>query len=319
MPAQNGWSLVRRFARNSGVRQAGAPVEATHPPAPTGESPLQEIPVDEITPNPYQPRISAEADPDLPELANSLRLHGVLQPILVTRGSDGYVLVAGERRWRAAKLAGLRTVPALVGAFSAEQLAEHALIENLQRRNLNCLEEAEAYRRLLDEFHLTQLELALRLGKTQPSIANRLRLLRLPARVRESISRGIISEGHAKALLMLGTAEGQERAHDEIVRRALSVRQAEELVRRLVDAGGRSRQPTERRVLRVFKDARLFRNSLLSLVSDMRRGGAAVQIEEDVGEDYYEVRLRLEPDRRKAEKRASRATERKGEQPWGES
>ncbi|HHW15056.1 MAG TPA: ParB/RepB/Spo0J family partition protein [Firmicutes bacterium] len=332
MPAQSGWSLVKRFARNVGS-QNDPRAEEARSPRPADEPSLQEIPVDQIVPNPYQPRTFAEPDPDLADLAGSVRLHGVLQPILVARQDERYVLVAGERRWRAAKLAGLRTVPALVGVFSQRELAEYALIENLQRRNLNCLEEAEAYHRLLEEFHLTQLELATRLGKSQPFIANRLRLLRLPRRVRESISREMISEGHARLLLMLESPEEQERVHDEIVRRSLSVRQTEELVRRAVEqVRPEARRP--QRVLRIFKDARLFRNSLLSLVSDMKRGGAAIQLEEDVGEDYYEVRLRLEPARRKGEKTGDQRSasapgnrrrtdkapaERKGEQPWAES
>ncbi len=295
MPVQRGWF----FGRNgSGRDRADQPGEVSGPSA--SGAVLCHLPVDSIAPNPYQPRrLFAEDDPALAELAGSIRSHGVLQPILVARRGDAYVLVAGERRWRAAQLAGLGTVPALVGEFGPREMAEKALIENLQRRDLTCLEEAEAYRRMLDEFGLTQEELAACVGRSQPSIANKLRLLRLPEKIRLSISREMIAEGHARALLMLDSAELQERAHEEIVRRALSVREAEELVRGMAGGSGtRGRRPAKRQVVRVFKDARLFRNSLLSLVSQMRQGGAAVELEEAATPDCYEVHLKV---RRKAQ------------------
>ncbi|MDI6871657.1 MAG: ParB/RepB/Spo0J family partition protein [Bacillota bacterium] len=312
MPARQGWFFGRKRPTSG---RAERPPDA--PALPEGAT-LQQIPIDRVSTNPYQPRNFAEGDPALAELAESIRCHGLLQPILVSRQGDGYVLVAGERRWRAAALAGLTTVPALVGEFGPREMAENALLENLQRRDLTCLEEAEAYRRLLEEFGLTQEELAARLGRSQPAVANKLRLLRLPEKIRESISREIISEGHARALLMLESAQLQEVAHAEIVRRSLSVRQAEELVRGMAGGKGVSRRrKTRRQVVRVFKDARLFRNSLLALVSQMRQGGAAVEIEEAVTADYYEVHLRLQ--RKPERQKGGAAGAEEGERQWARS
>jgi ParB family chromosome partitioning protein len=296
MPVQRGWIFSRR---GSGPDRADQPGEGTGPSG--GGAVLCHLSADAIEPNPYQPRhLSSEDEAALAELAASIRTHGLLQPVLVARRGNGYVLVAGERRWKAARLAGLATVPALVGEFGPRELAEKALIENLQRQDLSCLEEAAAYRRLLDEFRLTQEELAASVGRSQPSIANKLRLLRLPEGIRASISREILTEGHARALLMLDSAELQERAHAEIIQRRLSVRETEDLVRGLVD-GSRSRKvrrAKRQQVVKVFKDARLFRNSLLALVAQMRQGGAAVELEEAASPDCYEVHLKV---RRKAE------------------
>lgn len=294
MPVQRGWLFNLKMSRDdSATRGAEVPVGADQGRQSEGAT-LEYIPLDRVSPNPFQPRHLADDDPALQELAASIRRHGLLQPILVTRTGDSYALVAGERRWRAAALAGLSAVPALVGEFSRQEMAENALIENLQRRDLNCLEEAEAYQRLINEFGLTQEALAERLGCSQPSVANKLRLLRLPEGIRQSISREMISEGHARALLALDSAELQNLAHDEVVRRSLSVRETEELVRGMAEGGRRGRRRPRRQVVRVFKDARLFRNSLLALVAQMRRGGAAIEVEERSGPGFYEARVRLE-------------------------
>lgn len=315
VPSERRWLFGIRSPRSgvtsgAGTSEPGMGIPAEAPP---GGATLLEIPLHRLSPNPYQPRTATEPDPALVELSDSIKAHGLLQPILVTRREDGYTLVAGERRWRAAALAGLTSVPALVGEFSAQEMAESALVENLQRRNLNCLEEAEAYRRLADEFGLTQEALAARVGRSQPAVANKLRLLRLPDRVRQSISREIISEGHARALLMLDSVELQELALEEIVRRTLSVRETEELVRGMAGkTDGRRRKRVKQQVVRVFKDARLFRNSLLALVSQMKRGGAEVQVEETAGSDFYEVHLRVG---RRPEKEAAPLTGAGGGQP----
>lgn len=302
---QSPGSAAPREAPRSGERGVQAPANR-----------LQEVPVDRILPNPYQPRTISPEDPDLAELAESIRLHGLLQPLLLTRDGDWFVLVAGERRWRAAVKAGLTFVPALVEEYTPRELAEKALIENLQRRDLGCLEEAEAYRRLLEEFGLTQSELGQRVGLSQPAVANKLRLLRLPERVREGISREIISEGHARAFLALATPQLQEKAYDEVVHRCLSVRQTEELVRDMTEAapGKREKARPRRQVVRVFTDARLFRNSLLSLVGEMKRSGVEVELAETAEADYYEVHLRI----KKGQGRTGTATRRPAE-PGAES
>jgi ParB-like partition proteins len=183
-----------------------------------------------LVPGRFQPRrdFSAEA---LQELALSIKEQGIVQPIVVVASGDKFEIVAGERRWRAAAKAGLTRVPVIVREMrSDKEMLEIALVENLQREDLNPLEAAAAYARLKEEFHLTQEDVARRVGKDRATVANALRLLKLPASVREKIREGSLSAGHAKALAALVSADDQERLADEILRRALSVRQTEKRV-----------------------------------------------------------------------------------------
>jgi ParB family chromosome partitioning protein len=190
----------------------------------------QDVPLDRIVPNRFQPRQQFETD-ELAQLAESIKRNGVLQPILVRRKADGlFELIAGERRYRAAKLAGLKSIPAVVRNTSDEQAMELALVENLQREDLNPMEEARAYQRLTTEFGLTQEALAQKVGKDRSSVANSLRLLNLPNEIKELIGSLKISVGHAKVLLGLGRPELQLKVAKQIVERQLSVRQAEQLV-----------------------------------------------------------------------------------------
>jgi ParB family chromosome partitioning protein len=195
--------------------------------------------VETIGPNPRQPRDSIQADA-LEELAESIRTHGLIQPLVLTQApadsSVRYYLVAGERRWRAARIAGLETVPAIIKEVSPQGMLELALVENLQRADLNPLEEAAAYQALVEEFGLTQEVVAARVGKSRVAVTNALRLLRLPAKVKEAIMSGDIREGHGRALLGLPSDDLMEQALDTVVERSLSVRQTEELVRRLIQA-----------------------------------------------------------------------------------
>ncbi len=192
------------------------------------------LPVDAIRPNPRQPRshFSPEA---LEELAASIREHGIIQPLVVAQAPDGegYILIAGERRLQAAKKAGLTRVPALVREASEQQLLELALIENIQRADLNPLETAEAYRQLHEEFGLSHEEIARRVGKSRVAVSNTLRLLKLPPAVQKALLEGRISEGHARALLGLASAKAQQAALQTVESKRLTVRQTEELVRRL--------------------------------------------------------------------------------------
>lgn len=193
---------------------------------------LSEIPIEEIRPNPHQPRQRMDPD-DIEELAGSIREHGVIQPIVVTRSADGgYVLIAGERRWTAARCAGLTRIAAVVKDASPRDMLELALVENIQRADLNPLEEGAAYQHLIDEFGLTQEEVARRVGRSRPSIANSVRLLGLPEVIRTALAQGEVSEGHARALLGLGSAEEIVAVYAEVLARGLNVRQTEELVRR---------------------------------------------------------------------------------------
>ena len=210
-------------------RGLGALIPQTNP---TGATAV-EIPISRIRGNPYQPRQHVEQQ-SLESLASSIATHGVLQPVIVTEVLDGYQLVAGERRVRAAQMAGLDHVPAIVRQMIERDQLAVALVENVQRADLNAMEEAHAYRQLADDFALTQEEIATRVGKARSTIANTLRLLDLDLAVQDALAEGGISEGHARALV--GSAVGTQRQMVEtIVARDLSVRQTEELVRRLRD------------------------------------------------------------------------------------
>jgi len=203
-----------------------------------------EAPLSSITPNPHQPRAPIR-DQDLVELAASIEEHGIIQPLIVTRVPDGYQLVTGERRWRAARLAGLPTVPVIVKDIVPSQMLELALVENVQRSDLNALEEATAYRQLTEEFGLTQEEVARRVGKSRVAVSNTLRLLKAARAVQEALLEGTLSEGHARALLGLEQPQAQAAALKVVLKRELNVRQTEELVRRLLGLH-REKQPPAR-------------------------------------------------------------------------
>ena len=202
------------------------------PPPQTREGPT-EVDLDRLTPNRYQPRTVMD-EPKLEELARSIQSSGVIQPIIVRRlDGDTFEIVAGERRWRAAQRAGLRRVPVVVRDVPDNKLLELALIENLQRENLNPIEEAEAYRRLIEEYRLTQEQVAAAVGKERATIANYVRLLTLPPEVRADVAAGALAMGHARALLGLTESAAQHRAAREVVARGLSVRETEGLVKQL--------------------------------------------------------------------------------------
>ena len=192
---------------------------------------IQDIPVEAIAPNPQQPRKAFEINA-LSDLAASLRRSGVIQPVVVRRAGQGYQLIVGERRWRAAKLAGLEKIPAVVREATDAESLELALIENLLREDLNPIEEAEAYQKLLAQFAWTQEELAERVGKDRSSIANCLRLLKLPESIQADLRAGRLTMGHARALLSLGSAADQLRLREEILAHSWSVRATEEDVQR---------------------------------------------------------------------------------------
>jgi ParB family chromosome partitioning protein len=216
---------------NKPRRALGRGLDALIPPA-ESRAGATEIPIAQVSPNPHQPRQTITEE-SLVELAASIREHGVIQPLIVTQAGDEYQLIAGERRWRAAQLAGLTTVPAIIKETTPQQMLELALVENVQRADLNPLEEASAYRQLMDEFGLTQEEVAERVGKSRTAVANTVRLLRLPDDLKEALATGRISEGHARALLSLPTARLQRQALATIEKRGLNVRQTEDLVRRM--------------------------------------------------------------------------------------
>jgi len=194
---------------------------------------VQEIPIEQIRPNPYQPRRVFDED-SLRELADSIRQVGLLQPVIVRKdGAEEYTLIAGERRLRAAQMAGLERIPAIVRTPSEQQMLEMALIENLQREDINPIDAALAYKHLMEEFGLTQEQVAMRVGKSVPAISNTLRLLQLPDYIQESIRNGLISEGHGRALLMVRDPVQQRQLWQQITADGLSVRATELRAREL--------------------------------------------------------------------------------------
>ena len=185
-----------------------------------------------IEPNRDQPRKDFNEE-ELQELAESIKNYGVLQPLLVQKKGTSYELIAGERRWRAAKLAGLREVPVVLREYNKQQAMEIALIENVQRSDLNPIEEAQAYQQLVKEFHLTQEEIAVRVSKNRATITNAMRLLKLDSQIQDLLIKGMISSGHARALLSLEDGQLQKKAAQEILDRGLSVRETEKLVKKM--------------------------------------------------------------------------------------
>lgn len=191
------------------------------------------VSIEQIIPNPRQPRTVMD-EAQLAELAASINSHGLIQPLIVTETVEGYVLIAGERRWRASRLAGLTQVPVIVKETTPQDMLELALIENIQRADLNALEEAHAYRQLIDEFGLTQENVAERVGKARSTVANLLRLLTLPEGIQQAVIDGRVSGAHARALLPLPEPDMQLAAMNQVIRMGLSVRQTEVLVSNLM-------------------------------------------------------------------------------------
>ncbi len=195
-------------------------------------------PINRLSPNPVQPRKYSLDDKDLEKLAASIKKKGILQPLVVSKAEEGdsYFIIAGERRWRAAKIAGISEVPVIVKDVSPSEKVELALIENIQRKDLSCIEEALAYRQLQEEFGLTQEEIASRVGKSRSGVANILRLLSLPEAIQQDIVDERLTMGHARALLSLPSAELQEAVRNKIINNSLSVRETERLVKKLLTA-----------------------------------------------------------------------------------
>ncbi len=235
--------------------------------------------IEEIRPDKGQPRRHFD-EAHIEELAESIRSKGVLLPLIVRRSSQGYVLVAGERRWRAAQKAGLRELPVMVREVTDKEAFELALIENIQREDLNPVEEAEAYRRLIDEHGLTQEALAARVGKDRSTVANALRLLRLPDAIKRAIVTGDLSMGHARALLAISDEGDLRKAAEKVVAEGLSVRAAEALVQRLKS----KRLPREAREAHASAQVKHLVEKL------QRKLGARVELKDKGGSGTLEIR-----------------------------
>ena len=246
---------------------------------------LRDIPVSDVRPNPRQPRTGIDAA-KLDELAASIREHGVVQPILVRPFGDHFELVAGERRWRGAQLAGLSTVPAMVRSLSDQQSLEIALVENLQREDLNPIEEARAYRSMVDSVGLTQDEIARRIGVSRPAVSNALRLLSLAPEVQSMVEGGGLSAGHARALVGVDPVQ-QVRIAESIIARNLNVRQVEQLLKRMAAKRDDSRSKTVAVSTDVVEVEKVLRQALGTAVRVQTKGaGGQIVIEYYSAEEF---------------------------------
>ena len=262
-------------------------------PEPPRSAPV-EADIDRLAPNEFQPRVNVD-DGRLRELAASIKANGIIQPIVVRRDGDRFQIIAGERRWRAAKIAGLLRVPVVVRDVAAGQeqsLLEMALIENIQREDLNPIDEALAYQRLSDDFHLTQEDIATAVGKDRASVANHMRLLKLPDEVRAEVASGRLSMGHARALLSLTGEAEQRRIARDVISRTLSVRETESLVKKIVESSAPAREAAPPKPLDVHTRAAEDRLKLL-LGTKVRivRSGQRGRIEIDFVSEEELIRI----------------------------
>jgi len=271
----------------SGKKPASTPSPAT------AETP-NEVPVGEILPGAMQPRNGMDDD-TLNELAESIRENGIMQALVVRPREGGYELIAGERRWRAAQMAGLATVPIVIRDVDDRTALELALVENLQRENLDPIEEAKGYAQLMDQFDLTQEEIATKVGKNRATVANTLRLIKLPAEIQAYVRDGLFSSGHAKAILGLKNAKDQIAAAKRVIKKELSVRQAEELVAALGQAApdktkrgsARKRSATDAHILDLESKLRERLGTKVSL--RYRKGKGSVDIKFFNDEDLQRI------------------------------
>ncbi|WP_028400761.1 nucleoid occlusion protein [Ectobacillus panaciterrae] len=257
---------------------------------PESREEVKQIPVTSITPNRYQPR-TVFNDAKIDELALTIRTHGIIQPIVVRMyDTDSYEIIAGERRFRAVSKLGWDTIPAIVKHMSDAETASVALIENLQREELTVVEEAIAYQKLLDLHNLTQEALAQRLGKGQSTIANKLRLLKLPEEIKQALLEKKITERHARALIPLKDAELQLRILQEILERQLNVKQTEERVAKATEQSAPKPKPKRKAVSR---DMRIAMNTIRQSLQMVESSGVSINSEEEEFEEYYQITIKI--------------------------
>ncbi|MCM3635618.1 nucleoid occlusion protein [Paenibacillus camelliae] len=249
---------------------------------------VKQIPLSEIVTSPFQPRTVFD-DERIDELCQTIRTHGVIQPIVVRMRNNKYEIIAGERRWRAVTKLGLETIPAIVREFNDAQTASIALIENLQRENLTAVEEAVAYQRLIELHQLTQESLAQRLGKSQSTIANKLRLLALPEAVKQALMERKITERHARALLTLDTEELQMKVLEDIIKNDWNVKQTEARIAFLKEAS----KPKKAKRISFTKDVRLALNTIRQSIDMVSGSGLAIKTKEQDHDDHYEIVIQI--------------------------
>lgn len=252
-----------------------------------------EVPVSQIRANPYQPRKEMQQE-SLEELGNSIRQYGLMQPLVVRQlNCNEYELIAGERRLRACRHIGLERVPAVIMCVGGTDSAVLALIENIQRENLNYMEEAEAFTALISEHGLTQEELADKLGKKQSTVANKIRILKLSTEIRAVLMQNRLTERHARALLRLPDEKTRRRALDSIVQRGLNVAKSEELIEAMLEKIQGISKEKQKKNIRVFKDIRIFVNTIRQAVDMMKQSGIAAQSNKREFEDYIEYTIKI--------------------------
>ncbi|MBA2874338.1 nucleoid occlusion protein [Thermaerobacillus caldiproteolyticus] len=251
---------------------------------------VKKIPVSQIVPNRFQPRTIFDEE-KIEELALTIRTHGIIQPIVVRECEDGkFEIIAGERRWRAVQKLGWTEIPAIIKNLNDKETASVALIENLQREELTPIEEAMAYAKLLELHNLTQEALAQRLGKGQSTIANKLRLLKLPKEIQEALLQRTITERHARALIVLKDKEKQLKLLKEIIEKQLNVKQTEDRVLKLLEAANPKPKPKRKAF---SKDMRIAVNTIRQSLTMVADSGVAIDSEEEEFEDYYQITIRI--------------------------
>lgn len=279
--------MLHPFSRIFGLGDKSEPKEQEQPYNPDE---VLQVPVAAILPNQYQPR-SVFSEEKIEELAQTLRTHGLIQPIVLRKnGDDSYELIAGERRWRAAKHLQWEKVPAIIRELNDKETASVALIENLQREELTVIEEAMAYQRLLELHQLTQEALAQRLGKSQSTVANKMRLLKLPEKVQQALLEKQITERHARALIALKDVEKQEKVLTEILERGLNVKQTEDRIEKMMTEKPKRKKPVRKGF---NKDMRIAMNTIrqsLDMVSD---SGIDLETDEEDLENYYQITIKI--------------------------
>ncbi|KIL53190.1 nucleoid occlusion protein [Jeotgalibacillus campisalis] len=275
------------FSRIFGLGDKEEPVS---PEALEQKEEVRQIEIHQIQPNRFQPRTIFD-DEKIEELARTIHTHGIIQPIIIRESGDGqFEIIAGERRWRAMKSLGWEKVPAIVKNMSDTETASVALIENLQREELSPVEEAMAYQKLLDLHQLTQEALAQRLGKGQSTVANKLRLLKLPEEVLQVLTRKLITERHARALIPLKDQELQVKLLDEVVEQQLNVKQTETRVQKLLESPEKKAKPKKRAF---NKDVRIAVNTIRQSLNMISDSGMKLDSEEEEFDDYYKITIKL--------------------------
>lgn len=256
---------------------------------------VHQIKITDIIPNRFQPRKIFNND-SLDELAASIQEYGVIQPLIVREMAQGFELVAGERRLRASKMAGLQQVPVIVKDFTDKEVAELAMIENLQREDLHFLEEAEGFQQLITSFSFTQEELAKRMGKKQSTIANKLRLLKLVPEVRGIVLAERLTERHARSLLKIDDPRLQMEVLEIIRAKGLNVRATEELIEEFLEDIAKQieeKNKPKRSVVKVIRDVRIFINTINNVVGEMKKTGLKIKVKQEQDEEYIHINLRI--------------------------